>query len=136
VVQGQVGYGGGVHGVWRGCGAAGGTEKVKGEHVKPGGQYRKGYAFEIVVRKELEKRGLFVARSAGSHGVDLVAVNQGGMVTLVSCKAYKCVATAEVELMGKLGKKYSCQVMLAIPGRTLKEPELKYVMESEGKFYV
>ena len=48
--------------------------------------YQRGYNFEYRCRKELESKGFFVVRSAGSKGpADLVAIREG-KVLLVQCK--------------------------------------------------
>jgi Holliday junction resolvase len=51
--------------------------------------YERGAKFERKVKKMLESLGLFVVRSAGSHGpVDLVALSTS-KVFLLQCKAEK-----------------------------------------------
>jgi len=50
-----------------------------------GKSYEKGRAFEYRVKRKLERAGFFVARSAGSHFPDLVAVKRG-IPYAVECK--------------------------------------------------
>lgn len=48
--------------------------------------YRRGYRFEISVKKYIEHLGAYVIRSAGSHGVfDLIAVKNGSVFG-IQCK--------------------------------------------------
>lgn len=49
-------------------------------------QYERGSNFERRVKKEMEARGFFVVRAAGSHGpADLVAIGNDKII-LISCK--------------------------------------------------
>jgi len=47
--------------------------------------YRKGSGFERELKKALEDKGFAVIRSAGSHGVDLVA-GKNGKIYIFECK--------------------------------------------------
>jgi len=49
-------------------------------------RYRKGYLFEIRVKKYLERRGYKVFRAAGSKPLDLIALSDR-KVYLIECKA-------------------------------------------------
>jgi len=49
-------------------------------------RYRKGYRFEIRVKKFLEKRGYKVFRAAGSKPLDLIAVSSD-KIYFIECKA-------------------------------------------------
>ncbi|SRR5712692_938317 len=54
-------------------------------------KYVRGRNLEYLIKEKLEKEGYFVTRSAGSHGIDLVALslmgqNKGPMVKFISCK--------------------------------------------------
>ena len=52
--------------------------------------YNRGRNLEYLIKDKLEKEGYFVTRSAGSHGVDLVAMHQSSplcpKVKFISCK--------------------------------------------------
>lgn len=49
-------------------------------------KYRKGSTFERELKKKLENHGFAVIRSAGSHGVDLIAGKKGNTIVL-ECKS-------------------------------------------------
>ena len=49
-------------------------------------RYRKGYLFEIRVKKYLERRGYRVFRAAGSKPLDLIALSHEN-IYLIECKA-------------------------------------------------
>ncbi|ABR55244.1 Resolvase, Holliday junction-type [Methanococcus vannielii SB] len=49
-------------------------------------KYQKGSTFERELKKKLEKKGFAVIRSAGSHGVDLIAGKKGKTIIL-ECKS-------------------------------------------------
>ena len=54
----------------------------------PNKNYQRGRAKEYRVKKKLEDAGLYVVRTAGSHGVcDLVAFGSGGLVIPVQVKS-------------------------------------------------
>lgn len=49
--------------------------------------YQKGYHYELKMATYFRRRGYFVTRSAGSHGVaDLVAIKKGKRPLLIQCK--------------------------------------------------
>lgn len=65
--------------------------------------YRKGYRWELEVKHWLEKNGWLVIRSAGSHGIDLVAVKEEKAkkcprVRLISCKTMKKLSDRDDKL--------------------------------------
>ena len=53
-------------------------------------KYVRGRNLEYLIKEKLENEGYFVTRSAGSHGIDLVALGQSSplcpRVKFVSCK--------------------------------------------------
>ena len=52
--------------------------------------YERGANFERRVKKEYEKLGYYVMRSAGSHGVaDLVALKRNTIPIIIQCKIYE-----------------------------------------------
>lgn len=53
-----------------------------------GSKYRKGAKFEWELKRMLEKEGFAVIRSAGSHGVDLIAGKKGDIY------AFECKSTS------------------------------------------
>lgn len=76
--------------------------------------YRKGANFERRVRRELESKGAFVVRSAGSKGVfDLLAVFPVGTVWGVQCKKTKRISESEVRRMLEVAEKYPIVPILA-----------------------
>lgn len=63
--------------------------------------YKKGRQFEYRVKRDLEQKGYFVIRSAGSHSpFDLIAFSQEG-VLFIQCKTRKPRAR-EIELISSL----------------------------------
>lgn len=61
--------------------------------------YTRGAAYEYAVKRELERQGCFVVRSAGSHGpADLVALTPDGKVLLIQCKLQRPTRAEEAEL--------------------------------------
>ncbi|AEF95894.1 Holliday junction resolvase Hjc [Methanotorris igneus] len=48
--------------------------------------YRKGSNFERELKRALEKKGFAVVRSAGSHGVDIIA-GKNGNIYIFECKS-------------------------------------------------
>jgi len=64
--------------------------------------YRRGYAFELRVKKYFESLGFYVVRSAGSHGVaDLVAFqkNMNHPPLLIQCKRHGAISKAERKML-------------------------------------
>ena len=53
-------------------------------------RYVRGRNLEYLIKEKLENKGYFVTRSAGSHGIDLVALHQSSplcpRVKFISCK--------------------------------------------------
>lgn len=66
------------------------TFEMRGGEM-PNKNYRKGRAAEYRAKRELEKQGWTVHRSAGSHGVDLVCLGTkcDGLALYVSVKSGK-----------------------------------------------
>ena len=64
--------------------------------------YRKGYILEQKVRKELEAKGFYVVRSAGSHGAaDLVGLCSDGLI-LVQVGTYGSKGKEDYEKLRKV----------------------------------
>jgi hypothetical protein len=80
--------------------------------------YRYGAQFERRVRADLEKRGYFAVRSAGSHGpIDIVALSQDTHL-LVQCKINGNLGPAEWnELLGIAISTNTLPVLASSPGR-------------------
>ena len=70
--------------------------------------YRRGYNFELRVKRSLEKRGYFVVRSSGSHGpADLLAVSKDGKVLAVQCKLDGYLPAKEFKELLVLASRFS-----------------------------
>ncbi len=65
----------------------------------PNKRYRKGYKFEIRVKKFLEGIGYKVYRSAGSKPVDLIAISNRD-VLVIECKSSR-VTKSSIERLAK-----------------------------------
>lgn len=89
--------------------------------------YRKGYRFEHRVKKYLEKHGMYVVRSAKSHGVfDLVAV-KNGVVYGIQCKYDGRIDKNTRNAMLELHKKHKIIPILAYSrNRKLMLVDLRY----------
>ena len=80
--------------------------------------YRRGVAFERTIKKDLEARGYFVLRSAGSHSpVDLVALRWDRDVLLVQCKAHGVLSPADRAVLDELETKTDGTAVLAAQER-------------------
>ena len=76
--------------------------------------YRRGYNFELRVKRSLEKRGYFVVRSSGSHGpADLLAVSKDGKVIAVQCKLDGYLPPKEFRKLLVLAARYPVTPYLA-----------------------
>jgi len=76
--------------------------------------YRRGYAFELRVKRSLEKRGYFVVRSSGSHGpADLLAVSKDGKVLAIQCKLDGYIPPKEFRKLLALSTRYPVVAYLA-----------------------
>lgn len=71
--------------------------------------YRKGRRFEYDVMKTLRALGWLTIRSAGSHGIDIVAIKDG-MVILIECKSE--ATEADRRRLDALGEKLGLPVLL------------------------
>lgn len=67
-------------------------------------RYLKGRRYEYKIKKELEKEGWLVIRSAGSHGpVDLVAIHPIlKVIKFIQCKTYKITEKKEKSILEPL----------------------------------
>lgn len=75
--------------------------------------YNRGRAFEYEVKKELERAGYFVIRSAGSHSpIDLVAISLGEL-WLIQCKTNAIISKEEENKLLELKKKLNAQIVMA-----------------------
>ncbi len=80
----------------------------------PNRSYEKGRRAEYRVKAYLENLGYWVTRSAGSHGVDLVAIRKGWVTLLVSVKAGKARETLkEREALKEVRERTGAVVRLA-----------------------
>lgn len=83
------------------------------------GHVNKGQAFEYIVQAQLEKRGAYVVRSSGSHGVvDLVAFWPADAGTwyeswMVQCKLYVDLSRSEWNELYNLARTRGCVPCLA-----------------------
>lgn len=90
-------------------------------------QYRKGYIFEIKVKKHLEDLGILSFRSAGSHSVaDIIAIGETipnvnkltsdkiVIVFLIQCKAGKgVISKQERDKLIATSKQHNCYGVIA-----------------------
>jgi len=87
--------------------------------------YRRGYVLETDIMKELEKRGYYVIRSAGSHRLcDLIAIPNKNMLDnkplCIQCKKttkpnqLPKISKKELEMLKKLEKEYNVKVLLGL----------------------
>ena len=93
--------------------------------------YKKGRLFEYKVKKEFEKRGYYVVRSAGSKGVfDLIAIGNGEVLG-IQCKLGK-VSEGEIREMLEVGRRYGIIPIIATKDGVKvimfrsPEPNIKY----------
>ncbi len=84
--------------------------------------YSRGYAFELRVKRSLEKRGYFVVRSSGSHGpADLLAVSKDGKILAVQCKLDGYLPPEEWRKLVALSGRYPLEPVLAFrQGRKIR----------------
>lgn len=74
--------------------------------------YRRGYHFELRVRKHFESLGWSVWRSAGSKSpADLVALRTGEVV-LIQCKLSGTISKDEKQRLAMLARELECKAML------------------------
>lgn len=76
--------------------------------------YKRGYAFEIRVKKVLEGIGLRVYRSGGSHSeADLIAISRLGVVYIVQCKRHGLISVEEWNELFDVAHDYRAVPLLA-----------------------
>ena len=78
--------------------------------------YRRGYAFEVRVRKYLESLGFYVIRSAGSHGVaDLIAFKRGQNMKplMIQCKTDGHISIEERRDLWAVAQECNCDALVA-----------------------
>jgi len=78
--------------------------------------YKRGYAFELRVRKFLESIGFFVIRSAGSHGVaDLLAFKRGESKRplMIQCKTDGNISSNERKELWNIAQECNCDAVIA-----------------------
>lgn len=79
--------------------------------------YRKGYRFELRVKKKLEKRNFYVIRSARSHGIfDLVAIREG-KVYGIQCKTDGRLSKKLKDTIIEISKKHKITPLLAFSNK-------------------
>ena len=64
-------------------------------------RYRKGYIWELEVKKKWEDQGFSVFRCAGSRPVDLIALKKQMLPRLIECKAGKAPSQPYLEKQKK-----------------------------------
>lgn len=75
--------------------------------------YRKGYLFELRVKKHFEQLGAYTIRSAKSHGVyDIIAI-KNGIVYGIQCKTNGRLNSHSKHLMLSLYEKHKILPVLA-----------------------
>ena len=77
-------------------------------------QYRRGRAWEYLVKKRLERAGWTVYRSAGSKPCDLLAFRSGRMPLWVECKLNRKPSQREVERMRSWAEAHGARYITAI----------------------
>lgn len=81
-------------------------------------QYRKGYAFELKVKKHFEDIGFICFRTAGSHSVADVIAMGFGQYLLIQCKAGEgIIPKSEREKLIDVADKVKCIAVLATPDK-------------------
>lgn len=89
-------------------------------------QYKRGYNFELAVKKKWEGRGYWVIRAAGSHGkADLVAlINDADqcLVFLIQCKLKGAISLKDMKELEDLARSLGCTAVLAY-----KDKDNKYI---------
>jgi Holliday junction resolvase len=78
-------------------------------------RYRQGYRFELRVKADMESRGWWVIRAAGSHGpADLVCLKAGEPPLLLQCKANSVSHKREGIALAALAEKMEAEALLAL----------------------
>lgn len=76
--------------------------------------YSRGADFERAVKADLEGKGWFVVRSAGSHGaVDLVAIGEGGVIRFIQAKINGKMSWKDREEITELAAEYGAEAIMA-----------------------
>jgi len=69
--------------------------------------YKKGYYYELKVKRLLENQDYLVWRSPGSKSpIDIIAINEKGFVRLIQVKSYTKIKKEELEILKKLANQY------------------------------
>jgi len=90
-------------------------------------RYRKGYRFELKVKKLFERQGYVVYRSAGSKGAaDLVAL-KAGEVLLIQVKVNGRLQQKEVQRLLAEARKCKATALLVVWNSKAKRMELRQV---------
>ena len=71
----------------------------------------RGSIFERNVRHRLEEIGFLVFRSAGSLGVDLIAISPNGKVYLIECKISRKPRDFEIDKWSKIASQYGAHYL-------------------------
>jgi hypothetical protein len=83
--------------------------------------YQSGRAFEYQVKHDLERRGYYCVRAAGSHSkVDVVAV-KGSICLFLQCKTDGAISLAEWDTLYSI-----CACPSFLPIVAVKDPKLSY----------
>jgi len=78
-------------------------------------RYRQGYRFELRVKRDMESRGWWVIRAAGSHGpADLVCLKAGEPPLLIQCKADSVSHKREGIALAALTESIGAEALLAL----------------------
>ena len=78
-------------------------------------RYRQGYRFELRVKRDMESRGWWVIRAAGSHGpADLVCLKAGEPPLLLQCKANSVSHKREGIALAALAESMEAEALLAL----------------------
>lgn len=78
-------------------------------------RYAQGYRFELRVKADMESRGWWVIRAAGSHGpADLVCLKRGEPPTFIQCKADSHGHKAERDRLAALAHWLGVDALLAL----------------------
>ena len=78
-------------------------------------RYRQGYRFELRVKADMESRGWWVIRAAGSHGpADLVGLKAGEPPLLLQCKANSVSHKREGIALAALAESMGAEALLAL----------------------
>ena len=88
-------------------------------------RYRQGYRFELRVKADMESRGWWVIRAAGSHGsADLVGLKAGEPALLLQCKADSARHKREGIALAALAESIDAEALLVrrVKRRLVYEP--------------